>query len=254
MASVYYILLPTSFSPCGKSSLYFCWAPARGLLWLQSLSCNSLLISNKPIIFFNGEIRLPVNVSVVKLKEINCSVLGNVVDTEASECEEPFFSDEILSYADKYMGGSKTKGGKMGKFGATKSGLKTAGAKSGERGMAASQKKLPADITKEQKDVIQKLAQDTFKVLGCAGVSRIDFLIDEDDGSIYVNEINTIPGALSYYLWEATGKTVTQEMEELINIAIKRETDREKLTFSYDQNILAMQGGTKGSKGVKGSK
>ena len=120
--------------------------------------------------------------------------------------------------------------------------------------MAASQKKLPADITKEQKDIIQKLAQETFKVLGCAGVSRIDFLIDEEDGSIYVNEINTIPGALSYYLWEATGKTVTQEMEELINIAIKRETDREKLTFSYDQNILAMQGGVKGSKGVKDSK
>ncbi len=198
--------------------------------------------------------RIIVEKAVVKLKEINCSVLGNVVDTEASECEEPFFSDEILSYADKYMGGSKTKGGKMGKFGAAKGGLKTAGAKSGERGMAASQKKLPADITKEQKDIIQKLAQETFKVLGCAGVSRIDFLIDEEDGSIYVNEINTIPGALSYYLWEATGKTVTQEMEELINIAIKRETDREKLTFSYDQNILAMQGGTKGSKGVKGSK
>ena len=198
--------------------------------------------------------RIIVEKAVVKLKEINCSVLGNVVDTEASECEEPFFSDEILSYADKYMGGSKTKDGKMGKFGAAKGGLKTAGAKSGERGMAASQKKLPADITKEQKDIIQKLAQETFKVLGCAGVSRIDFLIDEEDGSIYVNEINTIPGALSYYLWEATGKTVTQEMEELINIAIKRETDREKLTFSYDQNILAMQGGVKGSKGVKDSK
>ena len=91
-------------------------------------------------------------------------------------------------------------------------------------------------------------------MLGCAGVSRVDFLIDEETGEIFVNEINTIPGALSYYLWEATGKSVTEEMEDLINIAIKREADREKLTFSYDQNILAMQGGTKGSKGVKGSK
>ena len=198
--------------------------------------------------------RVIVEKAVVKLKEINCSVLGNVVDTEASECEEPFFSDEILSYADKYMGGSKTKGGKFGKFGAAKGGLKTAGSKSGERGMAASQKKLPAEITKEQKDEIQRLAKETFKVLGCAGVSRVDFLIDEETGKIYVNEINTIPGALSYYLWEATGKNVTEEMEELINIAIKRESDREKLTFSYDQNILAMQGGTKGSKGIKGSK
>ena len=195
--------------------------------------------------------RVIVEKAVVKLKEINCSVLGNVVDTAASECEEPFFSDEILSYADKYMGGSKSSKG--GKFGAVKGG-KIGGSKSGERAMAASKKKLPADITKEQKDEIQRLAKETFKVLGCAGVSRVDFLIDEETGKIYVNEINTIPGALSYYLWEATGKSVTEEMEDLINIAIKREADREKLTFSYDQNILAMQGGTKGSKGVKGSK
>lgn len=195
--------------------------------------------------------RVIVEKAVVKLKEINCSVLGNVVDTAASECEEPFFSDEILSYADKYMCGSKSSKG--GKFGAVKGG-KIGGSKSGERAMAASKKKLPADITKEQKDEIQRLAKETFKVLGCAGVSRVDFLIDEETGEIFVNEINTIPGALSYYLWEATGKSVTEEMEDLINIAIKREADREKLTFSYDQNILAMQGGTKGSKGVKGSK
>ena len=149
------------------------------------------------------------------------------------------------------MGGSKSSKG--GKFGAVKGG-KIGGSKSGERAMAASKKKLPADITKEQKDEIQRLANETFKVLGCAGVSRVDFLIDEETGEIFVNEINTIPGALSYYLWEATGKSVTEEMEDLINIAIKREADREKLTFSYDQNILAMQGGTKGSKGVKGSK
>ena len=86
-------------------------------------------------------------------------------------------------------------------------------------------------------------------------MSRIDFMIDLNDNNIYVNEINTIPGALSYYLWEATGKNVVEEMEELINIAIKRGADRDKLTFSYDQNILAMQGnGVKGSKGMKGSK
>ena len=193
--------------------------------------------------------RILVEKAIVHLKEINCSVIGNVVDTEASECEEPFFSDDILSYEDKYMGGSKgnIKGGKTG--------IKGTKAQSKGKGMAISDKKLPADITKEQKEIIQRLAKETFKVLGCAGVSRIDFLIDEDTGKIYVNEINTIPGALSYYLWEATGKNVQEEMEEIIDIAIKRQAEREKLTFSYDQNILAMQGsGTKGSKGVKGTK
>ena len=122
---------------------------------------------------------------------------------------------------------------------------------SGGKGMAVSSKKLPADIPDSTRDEIQRLAKETFKVLGCSGVSRVDFLIDMETNKIYVNEINTIPGALSYYLWEASGKTFEQELDEMVNIALKRHREREKLTFSYDQNIIAMQGGVKGSKGTK---
>ena len=191
--------------------------------------------------------RIIVEKAVVNLKEINCSVLGNITETEASVCEEPFFSDEILSYADKYMGGngSKAKAGAKGVAGA-----KAGSSKMGGKGMAVSDKKLPADISDKKRDEIQKLAKETFKVLGCSGVARIDFLMDKETEEVYVNEINTIPGALSYYLWEATGKTFEQEMHEMIDIALKRHREREKLTFSYDQNILAMQGSPKmGSKG-----
>jgi D-alanine-D-alanine ligase len=198
--------------------------------------------------------RVLVENAVENLKEINCSVMGNLSESETSVCEEPFFSDEILSYADKYMGGNAAKGtkGMKGMAGA-KGGL---GAKSGGKGMAISDKKLPADISDEKRDEIQKLTKETFRVLGCSGVARVDFLMDKDTEKVYVNEINTIPGALSYYLWEATGKTFEQELDELVNIALKRHREREKLTFSYDQNILAMQGnpGVKGAKGMKGTK
>ncbi len=194
--------------------------------------------------------RIIVENAVENLKEINCSVIGNIVDSETSVCEEPFFSDEILSYADKYMGGSKSNKG-VGIKGGAKG---IAGAKAGGKGMAVSDKKLPADINDEKKDEIQKLTKETFKVLGCSGVARVDFLMDKKTENVYVNEINTIPGALSYYLWEATGKSFEKELDELIDIALKRHREREKLTFSYDQNILAMQGGTKGSKGMKGTK
>lgn len=194
--------------------------------------------------------RIIVENAVENLKEINCSVIGNIVDSETSVCEEPFFSDEILSYADKYMGGSKSNKGAGIKGGAK--GI--AGAKAGGKGMAVSDKKLPADISDEKRDEIQKLTKETFKVLGCSGVARVDFLMDKKTEKVYVNEINTIPGALSYYLWEATGKSFEKELDELIDIALKRHREREKLTFSYDQNILAMQGGTKGSKGMKGTK
>ena len=121
---------------------------------------------------------------------------------------------------------------------------------SNEKGMAVSDKKLPADISDEKRDEIQKLARETFTVLGCSGVARVDFLMDKDTDKVYVNEINTIPGALSYYLWEASGKTFEQEMDEVIDIALKRYREKEKLTFSYDQNILAMQGSSK--MGLKG--
>ena len=173
--------------------------------------------------------RIIIENAVVNLKEINCSVMGDMVDAEASECEEPVSTDEILSYTDKYLGGSKTEG------------------------MAASDKKLPADISDEIRDKIRKLAVETFKVLGCSGVSRVDFLLDKDTNEIYINEINTIPGALSYYLWEATNKTFTQEIDELVELAYKRQRQREKRVYSYDQNILALvsNGKFKGSKGMK---
>jgi D-alanine-D-alanine ligase len=173
--------------------------------------------------------RIIVENAIVNLREINCSVIGDMTDAESSECEEPISSDEILSYTDKYLGGSKTEG------------------------MAASDKKLPADIPSDMRDKIRKLAIDTFKTLGCSGVARVDFLVDKDTNEVYINEINTIPGALSYYLWEATNKPFTKEIDELVELAYKRQRQRENRVYSYDQNILALvqNGKFKGSKGAK---
>lgn len=195
--------------------------------------------------------RIIVEKAVENLKEINCSVIGNLSESETSVCEEPFFSDDILSYADKYIGNGKTKGGTIGggKAANIKLGAQKSGAKTGENSF--SNKKIPADISKAKTEEIQNLTKEVFKVLGCSGVARVDFLIDTKEDKVYINEINTIPGALSYYLWEASGKTFEKELDELIELAIKRHRDREKLTFSNDQNILAMQGGIKGAKGTK---
>jgi len=168
--------------------------------------------------------RIIVEKAVVDLKEINCSVLGDQVDCKPSACEEPVSTDEILSYTDKYAGGGKNKS------------------------MAASKKKLPADLTDEKRKEIENLAMATFKALGASGVARIDFLVDRKTDKVYVNEINTIPGALSYYLWEATGKSFEQEIDELVELALKRQRNKEKTTYSYDQNILALSGQKMGMK------
>lgn len=179
--------------------------------------------------------RIMVERAIQNLKEVNCSVIGDMIEAKASVCEEPFGSDEILSYSDKYMSGGKTKGGKIS------GGSKNAG-------MASLDRKIPADISDEMTNKVQELAVKTFKHLGCSGVSRIDFMIDKDINELYINEINTLPGALSFYLWEATDKTFKVEVDELIELAFKRQRERESRIYSYDQNILAMSKGKKMNK------
>lgn len=175
--------------------------------------------------------RIIVEHMVEQLKEINCSVLGDADEHQSSVCEEPIKSGDFLSYEDKYMGGTKT-----------------------DAGMQSSDKRIPADLPKEVSERIRHIAGETFRVLSCHGVSRVDVMIDEKDGSIYVNEINTIPGSLSFYLWEASGITFGQLMDRLVQLALKRKRLQDRKTFTYDSNIFALGGGVKGAKGAKGTK
>ena len=174
--------------------------------------------------------------AIMELQEINCSVLGDMDEAEASLCEEPYHTDEILSYEDKYMSGGKIS--------------KTGGA---SKGMASVSRTIPAPISDEMTERIRLLAVKAFKSLGCNGVVRFDFMIDKADGNLYLNEINTIPGSLSFYLWEPTGVSYSKLLDRLIELAIKRRRDENRVTFSFETNILN-QSSLKGLKGSKGSK
>ena len=181
--------------------------------------------------------------AVTQLREINCSVVGDTAKAEASECEEPFMADEILSYKDKYMSGGGSKG--------AKGGAKNAGGAKG--GMASLKRKVPADLTPEMRERIRTMAVEAFQHLGCNGVSRIDFMIDNATGELYINEFNTIPGSLAFYLWKPLGVEYCELLDRLIALALKRAREDEDITYSFDTNILAM-GAPAGSKGAKGSK
>ncbi len=172
--------------------------------------------------------RIIVEHMVQHLQEINCSVLGDCNEYQTSILEEPIKSGEILSYEQKYMGGSK-----------------------GAKGMQASEKRIPAELPDDETKRIQYLAGETFRVLSCHGVSRVDMIIDKDNRNIYVNEINTIPGSLSFYLWEATGIPFDKLMDKLVQLALKRKREMSMKTVSYDQNIFSLGCGLKGAKGVK---
>jgi D-alanine-D-alanine ligase len=113
---------------------------------------------------------------------------------------------------------------------------------------------LPAPISPELREKIRHYACEAFLALDCSGVSRIDFLMDNKSGEVWVNEINTIPGSLAFYLWEATGISFEQLMDKLVELALKRKRTTDRKTFTYDQNIFSLGGGVKGAKGAKGSK
>ncbi len=162
--------------------------------------------------------RILIERAIVNLKEINCSVLGDKNEARPSVCERPVGSDEILSYEDKYLGSSKA---------------------SGSKGMASTKRIIPADIDEETAEKIRDYAVRAFKALGCSGVSRIDFMIDSDTGEIFLNEINSIPGSLSFYLWEPAGIKYPKLLDEMIALALKRERERGKITYAFDTNVLS---------------
>lgn len=194
-----------------------------------SVAKNRLELSNSIDDAFRYATKVLVEHAITSLREINCSVLGDENEAEASECEEPMHTKDILSYEDKYV--SNAKG-------------------SGSKGMASVARKIPAELSPEKREEIRSMAVKAFQALGCNGVSRIDFMIDEDDGKLYFNEINTIPGSLAFYLWEPIGVPYKVLLDRMIQLALKRVRTEGNLTFTFDTNILnsASFGGSKGSK------
>ena len=161
--------------------------------------------------------------AVGNLREINCAVLGDSDEAIASVCEEPLNATDILTCEDKYMSGGKS---------GSKGGAKSAG-------MADLKRRCPAELPDGMTERVQEMAVATFKALGCLGVSRIDFLNDKETGELWVNEINTIPGSLAFYLWEAAGIPFAELLDRMIALAFKRQRQRDALTFSFETNLLA---------------
>ena len=121
------------------------------------------------------------------------------------------------------------------------------------KGMASLGRKIPAELNEDKSNEIRTLACNIFKAIGANGVVRIDFIIDTDTDTVYANEINTIPGSLAFYLWDATGVPYKELINRLIDLAFKRQRNRDNLTYTIDTNILSgvSFGGAKGAKGSK---
>lgn len=162
----------------------------------------------------NYDRKIMIEKAVENPREINCSVMGYDEEVITSLCEEPLGWEDILTFEDKYVK-SNEKGGKS----------------LGERRI------IPAEIEDNMRGEIEELAKKAFITIDARGVSRVDFLVDEDE-KVYINEINTLPGSISFYLWEGKGYSFKKLIDELITIAIKVYEEKNKNIYSYEANLL----------------
>jgi D-alanine-D-alanine ligase len=147
--------------------------------------------------------------------EVNCAVIGRPgAAPRASVCEQPVAAESFLSFEDKYMGGTKSEG------------------------MKGARRLIPAPLSDALTEQVKDLAQRAFTAFGCAGVTRVDFLIDADE-RVYVNELNTIPGSFSFYLWEPAGLPFADLMDDLIDLALDEHREKLRTTTVFATNLLA---------------
>ena len=175
--------------------------------------------------------RVLVERALVGFKEVNCSVIGPPY--RASVCEMPTLEGELLSFDAKYRAGAA--GGKGGAKLAAGAGVK--GGNKG--GMASLNRQIPAPIPDHLTARIQDDAVAAFRAIGGTGIARIDFLLDADGSTTYVNEINTMPGSLSFYLWEASGLPFDKLVRLMVDEAVERHKSKRQTQYSLDVNLLS---------------
>ena len=200
-----------------------------------SLCKNNRQLSKALELGFKFDKICVVEKAIKNLKEINLSVMGYNEDVTFSITEEPIKSHEILSFSDKYC-----KNKKCGKLKLTpqnvKPKTKILGTK--QNGMQNLDRIVPAKIDDVTQKLLYNYAKTIFENMECKGVIRIDYIFDKSSKKLFVNEVNTIPGSLGYYLWEYMGISFKQELDKLVEIAQMEHSEKNKKTFIFESNVI----------------
>lgn len=153
---------------------------------------------------FRYDDKVIVEKSLTDFREINCACIRIGEKYLVSECEEPLLGGEILSFADKYSGDKK----------------------------AVFPAELPAKVSAEIKNITSYI----YRKLEFRGAVRVDYLLCGE--KIYVNEINSVPGSLAYYLFSDSLDKFRALLCETVELAVEEEADRENNVYTYSSDIL----------------
>lgn len=175
----------------------------------------------------NLDRRLMVESAVTDCIEINCAVMGDERNIQASVLEQPLSLEPLLTFEEKYLRGGE--------------------------GMKSAERIVPAPISPELTERIQSLAIQTFRAIDGRGTARIDFLVRPEQNEVYVNELNTMPGSVAFYLWQDMGMSAREVVDRLVEIAREAHAQKRRNTYNYQTSLIALTA-ARGVKGLKGAK
>jgi len=156
-----------------------------------------------------------VEKAVENLREFNISAIGNEFECELSDIEEVLIKKDILSFENKYLN-----------------------KESSSKGMENTTRKFPAEINYELEKTIKDVANKVYFLLNCKGVVRFDFLVDDKTQEVYFNEVNTIPGSLSNYLWTKKGYNFEKLLDKIMDYCLESKKNKESKVSNFSSNVL----------------
>ncbi len=165
-----------------------------------------------------------VEEGVENLIEVTLPIMGNS-ELMLASIERPLNKTEFFDFKDKYLSGGKKIGGVNNSY-----------------------SEIPANISEDLSSKVKTLGEKTYKILGCTGIARVDFLIDEVTLEVYVNEVNTLPGSLYQHNWKKSGVSNIDLVEKLVSLAEERFESASNIKSDFNSSILERYAGAKGDK------
>lgn len=162
-----------------------------------------------------------VEESVENLIEVTLPIMGND-ELRLAAVERPLNKTEFFDFNDKYISGGKKSGGINNQY-----------------------SEIPANIDEALTKQVEDLGKRTYRVLGCSGIARVDFLIEGAMKYVYVNEVNTLPGSLYCHNWKKVGVSNVELVTNLVTLAEERSALQQNITYTFNSGILKEMGGQK---------
>ena len=171
-------------------------------------------LENAIEVAFHYDDKILAEESVENLIEATLPIIGND-ELQLGGVERPLNKTGFFDFNDKYLSKNKKNGGVNSQY-----------------------SEIPANINDNLKQQVENLGKRTYRILGCSGIARVDFLIDENSQKVYVNEVNTLPGSLYCHNWRKMGVSGVELVTKLIALAEERFQKQKNITYTFNSDIF----------------